>query len=146
MFPSGTIVITITGAKIAEVVITTFDACFPDSIGGFIPRHSLVKDYLFYLLIAMKPALLSAMVVTTQPNINYVQLGGNYIPLPPVSEQQAIVEHLEAELRYIRQLRGVLEQQIETLLAYRKSLIHECVTGQRRGTEAEVPRFPKADL
>ena len=28
--------------------------------------------------------------------------------------------------------------QIATLTAYRKSLIHECVTGQRRITEAEV--------
>ena len=40
----------------------------------------------------MKPALLRAMVVTTQPNINYVQIGGNYIPLPPVKEQAAIAD------------------------------------------------------
>ena len=28
--------------------------------------------------------------------------------------------------------------QIETLIAYRKSPIHECVTGQRRVTEADL--------
>ena len=28
--------------------------------------------------------------------------------------------------------------EILTLTAYRKSLIHECVTGQRRGTAAEL--------
>jgi type I restriction enzyme S subunit len=33
-----------------------------------------------------------------------------------------------------------LNQQIETLVAYRKSLIHECVTGQRRVTEADLKR------
>jgi type I restriction enzyme S subunit len=31
-----------------------------------------------------------------------------------------------------------IEAQIATLTAYRKSLIHECVTGRRRVTVAEV--------
>ena len=30
--------------------------------------------------------------------------------------------------------------QINTLTSYRKSLIHECVTGQRRVTEADLKR------
>jgi type I restriction enzyme S subunit len=138
MFPSGTIVMTITGAKIAEVAVTTFDACFPDSIVGFVPNHDLHKDYLFYVLMAMKPALLGSMIVTTQPNINYVQIGGNYIPLPPLSEQEAIVQHVETEVSRIRAIRHSLEDQIASLTAYRRSLIHECVTGQRPITEAEV--------
>ncbi len=33
-----------------------------------------------------------------------------------------------------------METQIATLTAYRKSLIHECVTGQRRITEADINR------
>jgi type I restriction enzyme S subunit len=138
MFPSGTIVMTITGAKIAEVAVTTFDACFPDSIVGFIPDHALNPDYLFYVLVAMKPALLGSMIVTTQPNINYVQIGGNYIPLPPMAEQEAIARHIENEVARIKAIHGSLNQQIETLTAYRKSLIHECVTGQRRITEADL--------
>jgi type I restriction enzyme S subunit len=32
----------------------------------------------------------------------------------------------------------VIGKQIDTLTAYRKSLIHECVTGQRRIGEAEL--------
>jgi type I restriction enzyme S subunit len=34
--------------------------------------------------------------------------------------------------------KGVLNRQMGQLFAYRKSLIHECVTGQRRVTEADV--------
>jgi type I restriction enzyme S subunit len=140
MFPKGTVVMSITGAKIAEVAVTTFDACFPDSIVGFIPDHHLNRDFLYYLLVAIKPALLRATVVTTQPNINYVQIGGNYIPIPPVKEQAVITEHIESKIQSIRELRKSLESQITTLTAYRKSLIHECVTGQRRVTEADVAR------
>jgi len=140
LFPADTVVMTITGAKIAEVAVTTFEACFPDSIVGFIPDHHLNRDYLFYLLVAMQPALLRAMVVTTQPNINYVQIGGNYIPLPPVREQELIAEHIEQKIQGIREIQKSLNQQITTLTAYRKSLIHEGVTGQRRITEPHVQR------
>jgi len=35
---------------------------------------------------------------------------------------------------------NVIEAQIATLVAYRKSLIHECVTGQRRITEEDLNR------
>ena len=83
----------------------------------------------------MKPALLGSMIVTTQPNLNYVQIGGNYIPLPPLAEQESIANHIESEMNRIRAIRDSLETQIATLTAYRKSLIHECVTGQRRITD-----------
>jgi type I restriction enzyme S subunit len=138
LFPTDTVVMSITGAKIAEVAVTTFEACFPDSIVGFVPDHRLNRDYLFYLLVAMKPALLRAMVVTTQPNINYVQIGGNDIPLPPVKEQESIATHIEQRIQGIREIQKSLNQQISTLTAYRKSLIHECITGQRRVTEGDV--------
>jgi type I restriction enzyme, S subunit len=141
LFPADTVVMTITGAKIAEVAVTTFEACFPDSIVGFVPDHRLNRDYLYYLLVAMKPVLLREMVVTTQPNINYVQIGGNYIPLPPVREQESIAKHIEQRILGIREIQKSLNEQVKTLTAYRKSLIHECVTGQRRMTEADARKI-----
>ncbi len=36
--------------------------------------------------------------------------------------------------------RGLLNQQMATLTAYRKSLIHECVTGKRRISDADVAK------
>ena len=35
-------------------------------------------------------------------------------------------------------LSSTIERRLKRLLAYRKSLIHECVTGQRRVTEADL--------
>ena len=45
-----------------------------------------------------------------------------------------------AKLKMIAQIVNGIESQIATLTAYRKSLIHECVTGQRRITESDVQR------
>jgi type I restriction enzyme S subunit len=62
------------------------------------------------------------------------------LPLPKLGEQEQLVEYLDEQIRRIRSVQSIHEQQIETLLAYRKSLIHECVTGQRQVTETESKR------
>ncbi len=79
------------------------------------------------------------------PRINWpTQLAQFDLPLPPNEEQDAICAHLDAKLAEINRVRHGIEAQIETITAYRKSLIHECVTGQRRVTEADSSRkyFP----
>jgi len=40
----------------------------------------------------------------------------------------------------MKRLAASIETRIATLTAYRKSLIHECVTGQRRISEADLVR------
>lgn len=60
------------------------------------------------------------------------------IPCPAIEEQREIAVYLDAKLGELGRIVTSLESQIATLTAYRKSLIHECVTGQRRVTEAEA--------
>jgi type I restriction enzyme S subunit len=55
-------------------------------------------------------------------------------------EQQDICNHLDEKLGEVRRIASSIEAQIETLLAYRKSLIHECVIGQGRVTEEDLRR------
>ena len=49
------------------------------------------------------------------------------------------------KLAQLKQITDSIETQIATLTAYRKSLIHECVTGQRRVTEEDVRRGERCD-
>ncbi len=74
----------------------------------------------------------------TIQNISAVKYNYLAIPLPPLNEQRAIVAHVEEKTAEFRSMLLGLETQIATLTAYRKSLIHECVTGQRRITEARL--------
>lgn len=71
---------------------------------------------------------------------NSTKVGQFPIPLPPVNEQDDLIAYLDRESERARELRLLLEQQIDTLIRYRKSLIHECVTGQRRITDEDVNR------
>ena len=63
---------------------------------------------------------------------NATKVGEFPIPLPSLPEQEAICAYLDEKLGEQKRLVAGIESQIATLTAYRKSLIHECVTGQRR--------------
>ena len=57
-----------------------------------------------------------------------------------IKEQEEICDYLVAKLTEVKKIVWGIESQIATLTAYRKSLIHECVTGQRPITEADLRR------
>jgi type I restriction enzyme, S subunit len=75
-----------------------------------------------------------------QSNLNSTRYCRMLIPLPPIEEQCVIRQFLDDKVAEVARIVAGIRDQIETLLAYRKSLIHECVTGQRRVTEADVRR------
>lgn len=68
----------------------------------------------------------------TIQNISAVKYGQLRIPVPPVRTQNEIVSYLEAREVEFDSLAANLRKQIEILKQYRKSLIHEYVTGVRR--------------
>lgn len=140
MFPRHTLVMSI-AANIGDVAILDFEACFPDSMVGLIPNHKTDLDFLYYLMRAMKGIMLRSAVLSTQLNLNYVRIGSNFAPFPPKKEQQAIAEFLGNKEREISAIKDLMQKQIDTLTAYRKSLIHECVTGKRRITESDMARL-----
>lgn len=75
-----------------------------------------------------------------QSNLNSTRYAQMFIPLPPIEEQDSIRAYLDEKTGEVKRIVATIERQIATLNAYRKSLIHECVTGQRRITEADLNR------
>ncbi len=129
MFPAGTLVMTI-AANIGDVAILDFEACFPDSIVGFVPQNKIVRDYLYYLLIAMKPELLRVAPVNTQGNLNVDRIGSQRIVLPPVKEQQDIIHYIEGQTYKLNITIEHTRREIELLREYRTRLIADVVTGK----------------
>jgi len=73
-----------------------------------------------------------------QPKLTMENLGRFKLAVPRVTEQKEIAAFIREKDGEFRPLFAQIERQIATLTAYRKSLIHECVTGQRRITEADL--------
>ncbi len=89
-----------------------------------------------FLTFARKLAIPSVQ----QSNLNSTRYCRILIPLPQLDEQQDIQEYLDDKMAELQRVVAGINAQIETLVAYRKSLIHECVTGQRRISEADLVR------
>lgn len=95
MWPKGTLCITI-AANIADSGILGFDACFPDSVVGFVPSEMFRNaKYFEYFMRTAKANLLEFAPATAQKNINLEILTAVMIPLPPIPEQHRIVAKVD---------------------------------------------------
>jgi len=106
-------------------------------------RTRLLPEYLSVLIQDCGLVLRQLQMMSAATTIDVIysdSLKRTCLPLPPVKEQQAILYFLASKNAEFRTLARQIEHQMETLVAYRKSLIHECVTGQRRISEADLNR------
>lgn len=95
LFPKGTLCITI-AANIADTSILGIDACFPDSVVGFIPRSAKCEVlFVKYLIDVNKSNLEDFAPSTAQKNINLKILNAMKFPFPPLEEQSEIVRRVE---------------------------------------------------
>jgi type I restriction enzyme S subunit len=113
-WPKGTLCITI-AANIADSGILGFDACFPDSVVGFIPASMFENArYFEYFVRTAKANLLEFAPATAQKNINLEILTQVLIPLPPLAEQHRIVAKVDALMKICDQLEASLDHTAAT--------------------------------
>ena len=106
-------------------------------------KHKLLPEFLAYLTASQYGRdyfEATGKRTTNLASTNSTKVGQFPVPRPPIAEQSEICLFLDEKLGELRRLVGTIEAQIAALTAYRKSLIHECVTGQRRITEADLHR------
>lgn len=104
MWPQGTMCITI-AANIADSAILGFDACFPDSVVGFVPFTPLNDArYFLYFMKTARADLLKFAPATAQKNINLEILESVLIPTPPLKEISRIVAKVDQLMMLCDQL------------------------------------------
>ncbi|HKZ02643.1 MAG TPA: restriction endonuclease subunit S, partial [Pyrinomonadaceae bacterium] len=126
-------------------------AIVPAELEGAVAGYDMVVTvtrasprFVAYCLLSryvLEGQLLLLTLRAAQPHLNAEELGSVLLALPTTrKEQEAIVDFLDTKLAEVRRIALGIETQIATLTAYRKSLIHEFVTGERRITETDVQR------
>ena len=97
-------------------------------------RSSINYGYTYHLLNVLKLNRLASE--TAQPLLVGNNVKKLYVAIPTIKEQEEIVEYLDNYTEKLKKTKASIKSQIETLQAYRKSLIHECVTGKKQVTSA----------
>jgi type I restriction enzyme S subunit len=84
---------------------------------------------------------------TAYPAIAEGRLGSFYVPVPPLPEQTAIVEYLDAQTAKLDAAIAAARREIELLREYRERLIADVVTGKVdvREVAAQLPDEPPED-
>jgi len=143
--------------KAGEIIVvrsgayTGDSAIVPSEMEGCVAGYDMVvkvarasSRFVAYCLLSryvLEGQILLLTLRAAQPHLNAEELGSVLLALPPSrQEQEAIADYLDTKLADVKRIASGIEAQLSTLTAYRKSLIHECVTGQRRITEADVAR------
>lgn len=130
LWPKGTLCITI-AANIAETAILGFDACFPDSIVGFISQGKLVStEYVEFFFRTAKKDLDRYAPATAQKNINLEILRHVAIPLMAVAEQEYLALIVREKLDATNRTENTIDLKIESSAALKASILEKAFSGE----------------
>ena len=135
MFPANSIFIIGIGATIGKVAMTRVEASCNQQIIALVCNSNVYAKYLAYHLKIFETIIPRIAQFTTLPIMDQNKIGYLQIVVPPIKEQRKITNFLDNKIVINNRLENNLVNQISTLNQYRKSLIHECVTGKRRINE-----------
>lgn len=136
LVPTGSIIIS-TRAPIGKINIAQNPLCTNQGCKSLVSRKN--NKYYYYYLISKKHILEFLGRGTTFLELSGFDLNNFNIPVPSSSEQQAIANYLDNKCTKIDAVIADKHAQLETLAAYKKSLIYEYVTGKK-----SVPGFEEA--
>lgn len=142
LWPKKTLCITI-AANIAELAILSFDACFPDSVLGFIPDKDKVDlDFIYYTLTHFQRELKHIGEGSVQDNINLGTFQDLLFPIPPLLEQKAIaavLSSLDDKIDLLHRQNAALETMAETL--FRQWFVFEAKEYWKERTLSSIANF-----
>ena len=121
----GTLCITV-AANIAKTGILTFEACFPDSVVGFIPNSKTNAEFVQHWMSFLQKILEDSAPESAQKNINLEILRDLDIILPPKFQQTQFKERLSLIFSQKAQAQAAL-QKSESLF---NSLLQKAFKGE----------------
>ena len=120
MWNAGTLCITI-AANIAQTAILAIDACFPDSVVGFVPYEEVTAIYIHYWFGFFQKILEEQAPQVAQKNINLQILSDLKVMVPSIENQQEFLLFVER----IEKSKLTIQHSLDKLEVLKKALMQE---------------------
>lgn len=131
LFPAGCVMVVSIGATLGKVGYTVMDSSANQQINIVWPDTSVIFGrFLAYSLSVKKENMLYMANSSTIGIMNQEKTKEIWLAIPPLPEQHAIAEYLDAETARIDGLIADAERAIELLRESRAALITDAVTGK----------------
>lgn len=130
LFPPYSVLIAMYGATIGKVAILGVPATTNQACACAVCNQSLLYMYLFYYCISQKNVFIEKGKGGAQPNISQIILKQHPIPLPPLSEQQRVVERIEELFAKIDEAKERLQEVANSFAVRKAAILHKAFTGE----------------
>lgn len=130
LFPPYSVLIAMYGATIGKVAILGVPATTNQACACAVCNQSLLYMYLFYYCISQKNVFIEKGKGGAQPNISQIILKQHPIPLPPLSEQQRIVERIEELFAKLDEAKERLQKVADSFAVRKAAILHKAFTGE----------------
>lgn len=135
LFPPYSVLIAMYGATIGKVAILGVPATTNQACACAVCNQSLLYMYLFYYCISQKNVFIEKGKGGAQPNISQIILKQHPIPLPPLSEQQRIVERIEELFAKLDEAKERLQEVADSFAVRKAAILHKAFTGELIGKQ-----------
>ncbi len=133
LFPINTIVIAMYGATIGKVGIMGIEAATNQACACGICSPILYFKYLFFYSFSQKDAFISKSKGGAQPNISQEIIKNHVIPLPPIPEQQRIVDRIERLFAKLDEAKEKAQAVVDGFEDRKAAILHKAFTGELTG-------------
>ena len=132
LFPKDTLLVAMYGATIGKLGIQTMEAATNQACCAIFPVKRITLRFLYYFFLAIRDKYIADAYGRGQPNISQSLIKQTYFFVPDIKEQTQIFEFVDEKTEAMKLVQTKINNQIETLISYKKSLIHEIITGKKQ--------------
>ena len=130
LFPVNTIIIAMYGATIGKTGILGIEATTNQACACAIPSSAIDYKYLFHYARSQKDDFIERGKGGAQPNISQEIIKSIPIPLPPLPEQQRIVDRIESLFAKLDEAKEKAQDVVDGFEARKAAILHKAFTGE----------------
>lgn len=130
LFPINTVAIAMYGATIGKVAVLGVDATTNQACACAVCLKCLYHKYLFYYALSQKEQFIEKGKGGAQPNISQEIIKQHVIPLPPLMEQQRIVNIIESLFEKLDRAKELVQNALDSFESRKSAILHKVFTGE----------------
>lgn len=150
LLPKGTVCLS-SRAPIGYVVIAKNELSTNQGFKSFLPSKVFKSEYLYWYLKSIKHILEAKASGTTFLELSAQKAGEVEIPLPPISEQQRIVNRIESLFTKLDRAKELIENTLAQFEQNKMAILHKAFTGEltvkwRKENNIDLSSWKKCEL
>lgn len=150
LLPKGTVCLS-SRAPIGYVVIAKNELSTNQGFKSFLPSKVFKSEYLYWYLKSIKHILEAKASGTTFLELSAKKAGEVEIPLPPISEQQRIVNRIESLFTKLDRAKELIENTLAQFEQNKMAILHKAFTGEltvkwRKENNIDLSSWKKCEL